>query len=90
MMARRTSGSVGRGGRAFGGSFFPPPCRPDAQVLQVGKSDTVHQRMLDAARSTIAPEGTKAEFLLELLMRLLTTQRALIVAASVRSGVRSG
>ena len=45
LMARRNSGSVGRGGGAFGGRFFPPAGGLEAQVLEIGEGDAGHERV---------------------------------------------
>src|SRR5690349_12059235 len=71
MMARRISGSEGCGGGALRPSFFPPPRRPQAAVLQVGEGDAGHQRVPVQAGPGPALKVTKAEFLLELLVCLL-------------------
>src|SRR6266536_3986581 len=71
LIARRNSGSVGRGGGAFSGRFFSPPCGVDSQVLEVGERDAGHERVSVQAGPGPSLEIVEAEFLLELLMRLL-------------------
>ncbi len=68
-MARRSSGSVGRGGGALSGWFFPPS-RFEAQVLEIGKCDARHERVSVQTGPGPAFEAVKTEFLLELLMSL--------------------
>jgi hypothetical protein len=93
MMARRTAGRLGCGGgpgrRVL--VFFPP--RPimlgEAQMLQKGVSDAAHQCMPVQSGPGAALEVPEAQLSLELLMRLLTDQRALI-AASARTDTRRG
>jgi hypothetical protein len=70
-MARRSSGSVGRGGGAFGGRFFPPPGGLEPQVLEISASDTGHERVSVETSPGSALEVVEAELLLELLVRLL-------------------
>jgi hypothetical protein len=71
-MARRISGSEGCGGGPLGASFFPPTRSLQAPVLQIGKRDAGHQRMPMQTGPGPTLEVAKAEFLLELLMDLLT------------------
>src|SRR5215207_1390980 len=71
-MARRISGSEGCGGGPLGFTFFPPTRSLQAPVLQIGKSHAGHQRMPMQTGPGPALEVAKAEFLLELLMDLLT------------------
>src|SRR3954466_2883173 len=71
MMARRISGSEGCGGGPLPSTFFPPPRRPQAPVLQVGEGDAGHQRVPVQAGPGPPLEVAEAELLLELLMRLL-------------------
>src|SRR3954454_6415672 len=70
MMARRISGSDGCGGGPLGTTFFPPPRRLQAPVLQIGKGDAGHQRVPMQAGPGAALEIAEAEILLELLMDL--------------------
>src|SRR4051794_6325893 len=70
-MARRISGSDGCGGGPSGSSFFPPTRSLQAPVLQVGESNTGHQRVPMQAGPGPPLEVAEAEFLLELLMHLL-------------------
>ena len=90
MRARRISGSEGCGGGPLRSTFFPPPRRLQAPVLQVGEGDAGHQRLPVQACPGPALEVAEAEFLLQLLMCLLAGQRALTVTASRRSEVRGG
>src|SRR3954453_14370406 len=71
MMARRISGSEGCGGGPLRSTFFPPPRRLQAPVLQVGEGNAGHQRVPVQPGPRAALEVAKAEFLLELLMCLL-------------------
>src|SRR4051794_15669643 len=71
MMARRISGSEGCGGGPLRSSFFPPPHRLQAPVLQVGEGDAGHQRVPVQADPRAALEVAEAEFLLQVLMCLL-------------------
>src|SRR5205085_12388913 len=71
MMARRISGSDGCGGGPLGTTFFPPPRRLQAPVLQIGKGDAGHQRVPMQAGPGPTFEVAKPEFLLELLVHLL-------------------
>ena len=77
MMAQRISGSEGCGGGPLGSTFFPPPRSLQAPVLQIGKSDAGHQRMPMQTGPGAALEVAKTEFLLELLMPLLTAPACL-------------
>ena len=74
-MARRSSGSVGRGGGALSGWFFSPS-RFEAQVLEIGKGDARHERVSVQTGPGSAFEAVKTEFLLELLMSLLAHTNA--------------
>lgn len=74
MMARRTAGRLGEGGGpGTRDGIFPPP-RPtvlgEAKMLQVGEGDAGHQRVPVQPRPGTALEVTKAELLLQLLVRL--------------------
>src|SRR5690348_10292282 len=71
MMARRISGSDGCGGGPLGATFFPPPRRLQAPVLQISKSDAGHQRVPMQPGPGPSFEITEPELLLELLMHLL-------------------
>src|SRR3954449_1242769 len=71
MMARRISGSEGCGGGPLPSSFSPPPRRPQAPVLQVGEGNAGHQRVPVQAGPGPALEVAEAEFLFQLLVRLL-------------------
>src|SRR4051794_3003220 len=71
MMARRISGSEGCGGGPLRSTFFPPPRRPQAPVLQVGEGNAGHQRVPVQAGPGPALEVAEAELLLELLVPLL-------------------
>src|SRR3954452_8767437 len=71
MMARRISGSDGCGGGPLGTTFFPPPRRLQAPVLQIGKGDAGHQGVAMQAGPGPALEVAEAELLLELLVYLL-------------------
>ena len=91
MMARRISGSDGCGGGPPGATFFPPPRRLQAPVLQIGKGDAGHQRVPVQAGPGPALEVAEAEFLFQVLVCLLTGPARLDgVAASRRSEVRGG
>src|SRR4051794_41936148 len=96
MMARRISGSDGCGGGPLRRSFFPPPRRLQAPVLQPGKGDAGHQRVPMQASPGPAFEVAKpvnplrGSTLLELLVHLLAGPGALTLATSRRSAVRSG
>src|SRR3954452_9222555 len=70
MMARRISGSDGCGGGPPDATFFPPPRRLQAPVLQIGKGDAGHQRVPMQAGPGAALEVAEPQFLLELLMYL--------------------
>src|ERR1700756_5330835 len=76
-MARRNSGSVGLGGGAFRGRFFPPPCGLEPQVLEVGERDAGHERVSVQAGPGSPLEVVAPEFLLELLVRLLADPTSL-------------
>jgi hypothetical protein len=69
-MARRNSGSVGLGGGAFCGRFFPPGSL-EPEVLEIGTCDAGHERMSVQAGPGSSLEVVKTEFLLKLLVRLL-------------------
>src|SRR5690348_1114515 len=71
MMARRISGSDGCGGGPLRPSFFPPPRRLQAPVLQIGKGDAGHQRVPMQAGPGPTFEVAEPELLLELLVHLL-------------------
>src|SRR3569833_688425 len=71
MMARRISGSDGCGGGPLGTTFFSPPGRLQAPVLQISKGDAGHQRVPMQAGPGPAFEVAEPKFLLELLMHLL-------------------
>src|SRR3954454_8965748 len=71
MMARRISGSDGCGGGPPDATFFPPPRRLRAPVLQIGKGDAGHQGVAMQAGPGPALEVAEPQFLLELLMYLL-------------------
>src|SRR5689334_7193669 len=71
MMARRISGSDGCGGGPLRPTFFPPPRRLQAPVLQIGKGDAGHPRVPMQAGPGSALEVAEAEFLFELLVHLL-------------------
>src|SRR3954452_1694115 len=70
MMARRISSSDGCGGGPLGTTFFSPPRRLQAPVLQIGKGDAGHQRVAMQAGPGAALEITEPKFLLELLVHL--------------------
>ena len=72
MMARRISGSDGCGGGPLRPSFFPPARSLQAPVLQIGKGHAGHQRVPMQPGPGSAFEVAEPEFLLELLMHLLT------------------
>src|SRR4051794_13879646 len=72
MMARRISGSDGCGGAPSRRSFFPPPRRLQAPVLQIGKGDAGHQRVSMQAGPGAAFEIAEPQFLFELLVHRLT------------------
>src|SRR3954447_18038623 len=74
MMARRISGSDGCGGGPLGTSFFPPPRRLQAPVLQISKGDAGHQGVAMQTGPGPALEVAEPEFLLEQLMYLLAGQ----------------
>jgi hypothetical protein len=76
-MARRNSGSVGLGGGAFSGRFFSPCRGLEPKVLEVGTSDACHERVSMQASPGPPFEVIEAEFLLELLMRLLADPASL-------------
>src|SRR4051812_9796582 len=71
MMARRISGSDGCGGGPLGTTFFPPPRRLQAPVLQISKGDAGHQGVAMQAGPGPALEVAEPQFLLELLVHLL-------------------
>src|SRR3712207_933659 len=75
MMARRTAGRLGDGGGpGTRRGIFPRPRRAlpgGAEVLQVGEGDAGHQRVPVRAGPGAPLEVAQAEFLLELLVRLL-------------------
>src|SRR3954464_11822341 len=71
MMARRISGSDGCGGGPPDATFFPPPRRLQAPVLQIGKGDAGHQGVAMQTGPGPAFEIAEPKFLLELLMHLL-------------------
>src|SRR3954466_11607081 len=71
MMARRISGSEGCGGGPLRSTFFPPPRRLQAPVLQVGEGNAGHQRVPVQPGPRSALEVAAAELLLELLWSLL-------------------
>jgi len=77
LMARRNSGSVGLGGGAFSGRFFPPCCSLEPEVLEIGTCDAGHERMSVQAGPGSSLEVVKTEFLLKLLVRLLTDPASL-------------
>ncbi len=94
MMARRTAGRLGDGGGpGTRRGIFPRP-RPalpgEAEVLRVSEGEAAHQRVPVQAGPGPALEVGQAQFLLELLVRLLANQRALIAPARARSEVRGG
>src|SRR3954471_8749967 len=70
MMARRISGSDGCGGGPPDATFFPPPRRLQAPVLQISKGDAGHQRVPMQAGPGPALEVAETELLLELLVHL--------------------
>src|SRR3954447_11912601 len=70
MMARRISGSDGCGGGPLGTTFFSPPRRLQAPVLQISKGDAGHQGVAMQTGPGAALEVAEAKFLLELLMYL--------------------
>src|SRR3954470_14601985 len=70
MMARRISGSDGGGGGPLRPTFFPPPRRLQAPVLQIGKGDAGHQGVAMQAGPGPTLEVAEPKFLLELLMYL--------------------
>src|SRR4051795_11650846 len=70
MMARRISGSDGCGGGPLGTTFFPPPRRLQAPVLQISKGDAGHQGVAMQTGPGPALEVAEPKFLLELLMYL--------------------
>ena len=74
-MARRTAGRLGDGGGpGTRGGIFPRPRRAlpgEAEVLQPGEGHAGHQRVPVQASPGPALEVAQAQFLLELLMRLL-------------------
>src|SRR5947208_2000795 len=70
MMARRISGSDGCGGGPPDATFFSPPRRLQAPVLQISKGDAGHQGVPMQADPGAALEVAEPEFLLELLMYL--------------------
>src|ERR1700748_841679 len=72
MMARRISGSDGCGGGPLRPSFFSPPRSLQAPVLQIGKGDAGHQCVPMQAGPGPALEVAEPQFLLVLLMHLLT------------------
>src|SRR3954447_8368445 len=72
MMARRISGSDGCGGGPPDATFFPPPRRLQAPVLQIGKGDAGHQRVPMQAGPGPTFEVAEPKFLFELLVHLLT------------------
>ena len=86
MMARRISGSDGCGGGPLGTTFFPPPRRRQAPVLQIGKGDAGHQRVAMQAGPGPAFEVAEAELLLELLVHLpqRTALRRLVATVKAR------
>src|SRR3712207_4496994 len=76
MMARRTAGRLGDGGGpGTRRGIFPRPRRAalpgEAEVLQVGEGDAAHQRVPVQPGPGAPLEVAEAEFLLELLVRLL-------------------
>src|SRR3954468_25061902 len=71
MMARRISGSDGCGGGPLRPTFFSPPRRLLAPVLQIGKGDAGHQSVPMQADPGAALEVAEPELLLELLVHLL-------------------
>src|SRR3954453_22287724 len=71
MMARRISGSDGCGGGPLGTTFFSPPRRLQAPVLQISKGDAGHQGVAMQAGPGPALEVAEPQFLLELLVHLL-------------------
>jgi len=70
-MAWRTAGRLGPGGGPSG-AFFPPSRRCETSVLEEGEGDHSHERMPVQARPRATLEVVEAEFLLELLVSLLT------------------
>ena len=76
-MARRNSGSVGLGGGASSGRFFPPRCGLEPEVLEIGTCDAGHERMSVQAGPGSSLEVVKTEFLLKLLVRLLADPASL-------------
>lgn len=70
-------------------AFFPARLvmLGDAQVLQVSVSDAGHQHVPVSSRPGAALEVTQAPLPLELPVRLLAQQRALMAAARARSDV---
>src|SRR4051794_34650404 len=77
LMARRNSGSVGLGGGALSGRFFPPCCGLEPEVLEIGTCDAGHERVSVQAGPGSALKVVKTEFLLKLLVRLLTDPASL-------------
>src|SRR5690348_18265412 len=71
MMARRISGSDGCGGGPLRPTFFSPPRRLQAPVLQIGKGDAGHQCVPMQAGPGPTLEVAEPELLLELLVHLL-------------------
>ena len=75
-MACRTAGRLGEGGGpGRRGDIFPPSRSAvlnETQVLQKGEGDAAHQRVSVQPRPGTPLEVTYPEFLLELLVRLLT------------------
>ncbi len=74
-MARRKAGKLGDGGGpGWRVHIFPPPCPTvlgKAQVLQIGKGDTGHQRVPVKSCPGAALKVAQPQFLLELLVALL-------------------
>lgn len=69
-----------------------PPIRDglEPQMQEIGKRDARHHGMSVQAGPRSSLQRAEAKVLLELLMRLLAYQRALMGAASVRSDLRGG
>ena len=83
MMACRTAGRLGWGGSPF---LFPPPRGCEALVLQKRERDQRHQRVSVQPGPGAALEVVEAEFLLELLVRLLAHPARLDHAGQLLQG----
>lgn len=97
-IARRTAGRLGDGGGpGIWVRIFPPPrpaVRGEAEMLQVGKGNAAHQHVSVQAGPGLPLEMSEAEFLLELLVRLLRNNCRLYLhlyncAASVQATLPS-